>query len=174
MKFQFNAFQVVLWVHTWLSRNSFHWCHVVYLETNSKWCRNLVKFFKIMLTLTFEANIKDNLPKWDRATSINKKVRFLCMELLRWIKVGWMKVAWAQNMKMASSSSCNLLQKKLDRMKKENIIVLASTVWMEDDNYWMTYGTIYCEMGLWRITRRGYGMVKWQTCRVGPNLNRLM
>ena len=26
-----------------------------------------------MLTLTFEANIKDSLPKWDRATPINKK-----------------------------------------------------------------------------------------------------
>jgi len=41
-----------------------------------------------MLTLTFEANIKDSLPKWDRATPINKKVRFSCMELLRWIEVG--------------------------------------------------------------------------------------
>jgi len=37
-------------------------------------------------------------------------------------------------MRMASSSSCNLCQKEVDRMKKENIIVLASTVWMEDDN----------------------------------------
>jgi len=26
-----------------------------------------------MVTLTFEANIKDSLPKWDRATPINKK-----------------------------------------------------------------------------------------------------
>jgi len=71
MKFQFNAFQVVLWEHTWLSGNSFHRCHVVYLETNAKCCRNLVKIFKIMLTLTFEANIKDSLPKWERATPIN-------------------------------------------------------------------------------------------------------
>jgi len=31
-------------------------------------------------------------------------------------------------MRMASSSSCNLLQKEVDRMKKENIIVLASTI----------------------------------------------
>ena len=157
IKFRFNTFQVVLRVHTWLSGNSFDRCHVVYLET-----------------LTFEANIKDSLPKWDRATPINKKVRFSCMELLRWIEVGWMQVALAQNMRMASNSSCNLLQKEVDRMKKENIIVLASTVWMEDDNYLTTYGTIYCVMGWRRITRRGYGMVKWLTCRVGPNLNRLM
>jgi len=39
-----------------------------------------------------------------------------------------MKVALAQNMRKASSSFCNLLQKEVDRMKMENIIVLALIV----------------------------------------------
>jgi len=39
-----------------------------------------------------------------------------------------MKVASAQNMRKASSNSYNLLQKEVDRMKMENIIVLASIV----------------------------------------------
>jgi len=40
-----------------------------------KCCRNLVKFFKIMITLTYESNIQDSLPEWDRATPINLKKR---------------------------------------------------------------------------------------------------
>jgi len=154
----------------------------MYLETNAKCCQNFVKFNKIELTLMYEATIKDGLPEWDRATPIIKKWDFHASNnfegmtelLLRWIEVGWMKVASAQNMRKASSSSYNLLQKEVDRMKMKNIIVLASIVWMEDDKYWMTYESICCVVELRGIIRRGYGMVKWQTCRVGTNPNRLM
>jgi len=154
----------------------------MYLETNAKCCRNFFKFNKIELTLTYEATIKDGLPEWDRATPIIKKWDFHASNnfvsitelLLRRIEVGWIKVASAQNMRKASSSSYNLLQKEVDRMKMGNIIVHASIVWTEDDKYWTTYGSICCVMELRGIIRRGYGMVKWQTCRVGPNPNHLM
>ena len=144
----------------------------MYLETNVKCCQNFVKFNKIELTLTYEATIKDCLPKWDRATPIIKKWDFHASNkfvsitelLLRWIKVGWIKVASAQNMRKAWSNSCNLLQKEIDRMNIENIIVLASIVWTEDDKYWTTYGSIYCMMELRGIVRRGYGMVNVCVC----------
>jgi len=154
----------------------------MYLETNAKCCWNFVKFNKIELTLTYEATIKKGFPKWDRITPIIIKWDFhvsnnflsITKLLFRWIEVGWMKVAWAQHVRNVSNSSCNLPPKEVDRMRIENIIVLASIVWTEDDKYWTTYGSIYCVMGLRRITTHGYGMVNWQTCRVGPNLNRLM
>ena len=153
----------------------------MYLETNPKCCQNFVKFNKIELTLMYEATIKDGLTEWDRVTPLIKKWDFHALNnfesmtelLLRWIEVGWMKVASAQNMRKASRNSYNLLHKEVNRMKMENIIVLASIVWTEDDKYWMTYESICCVMELREIIRRGYGMVKWQTCRVSPNPNRL-
>jgi len=154
----------------------------MYLETNAKCCQNFVKFNKIELTLTYEATIKKGLPEWDRATPMIKKWDFHAsnnfvsiMELLfTWIEAGWMKVAWALHMRKASKSSCNFPSKEINWMRTENIIVLASIVWMEDDKHWTTYRSIYYVMGLRRITPRGYGMVNWQAYRVGPNLNRLM
>ena len=52
-------------------------------------------------------------------------------------------------------------ERKNKKKEEENIIVFASTIWMEDDNYLTTYGTIYCVMGLRRIIRHEYDMVKW-------------
>ena len=74
-----------------------------------------------MLTLTFEANIKNSLPKWDRATPTNKKVRFSCMK--NWVLKKHNKTLcdWFKNTIFAYENASETLRKLADEPKR-NVI----------------------------------------------------